>query len=141
MHISKVNEVYLNLKVDSGLGQELADYFTFDVPGAKFMPMYKKRIWDGKIRLYSQKTGKIYCGLLPYIKKFCSKTQLNIYLRRVSKMTGLLFMRMFENLPNHYVRSRKGRNLIYEITKRMPYFILYENIVLLLFLLLHLGSH
>ena len=73
MHISKVNEVYLNLKVDSGLGQELADYFTFDVPGAKFMPMYKKRIWDGKIRLYSQKTGKIYCGLLPYIKKFCSK--------------------------------------------------------------------
>ena len=54
MHISKINEVYLNLEVDSGLGQELADYFTFDVPGAKFMPMYKKRIWDGKIRLYSQ---------------------------------------------------------------------------------------
>ena len=51
MHISKVNEVYLNLEVDSGLGRELADYFTFEVPGAKFMPMYKKRIWDGKVRL------------------------------------------------------------------------------------------
>ncbi len=80
MHISKVNEVYLNLEVDSGLGQELADYFTFDVPGAKFMPMYKKRIWDGKIRLYSQKTGKIYCGLLPYIKKFCSKNSVEYIL-------------------------------------------------------------
>ncbi len=80
MHISKVNEVYLNLKVDSGLGQELVDYFTFDVPGAKFMPMYKKRIWDGKIRLYSQKTGKIYCGLLPYIKKFCSKNSVEYIL-------------------------------------------------------------
>ena len=68
MHISKVNEVYLHLEVDSGLSQELADYFTFDVPGAKFMPMYKKRIWDGKVRLYSQQTGKIYCGLLPYVK-------------------------------------------------------------------------
>ena len=80
MHISKVNEVYLNLEVDSGLGQELADYFTFDVPGAKFMPMYKKRIWDGKIRLYSQKTGKIYCGLLPYIKKFCLKNSVEYIL-------------------------------------------------------------
>ena len=47
MHISKVNEVYLHLEVDSGLGQELADYFTFEVPGAKFMPMYNKGIWDG----------------------------------------------------------------------------------------------
>ena len=80
MHISKVNEVYLHLEVDSGLGQELADYFTFEVPGAKFMPMYKKRIWDGKIRLYSQKTGKIYCGLLPYIKKFCSKNSIEYIL-------------------------------------------------------------
>ena len=36
MHISKVNEVYLNLEVDSGLGRELADYFTFEVPGAVY---------------------------------------------------------------------------------------------------------
>ena len=77
MHISKVNEVYLNLEVDSGLGRELADYFTFEVPGAKFMPMYKKRIWDGKVRLYSQKTNKIYCGLLPYIKQFCSRNSID----------------------------------------------------------------
>ena len=77
MHISKVNEVYLNLEVDSGLGREIADYFTFEVPGAKFMPMYKKRIWDGKVRLYSQKTGKIYCGLLPYIKQFCSRNSID----------------------------------------------------------------
>ena len=82
MHISKVNEVYLHLEVDSGLGQELADYFTFEVPGAKFMPMYKKRIWDGKIRLYSQKTSKIYCGLLPYLKKFCSKNSIEYILEK-----------------------------------------------------------
>jgi len=82
MHISKVNEVYLNLEVDSSLSRELADYFTFEVPGAKFMPMYKKRIWDGKIRLYSQQTNKIYCGLLPYIKQFCSRNSINYIIEK-----------------------------------------------------------
>ena len=82
MHISKVNEVYLNLEVDSGLSRELADYFTFEVPGAKFMPMYKKRIWDGKIRLYSQQTNKIYCGLLPYIKQFCSRNSIDYIIEK-----------------------------------------------------------
>ena len=77
MQISKVNEVYLHLEVDSGLSRELADYFTFEVPGAKFMPIYKKRIWDGKIRLYSQQTGKIYSGLLPYLKQFCSRNSID----------------------------------------------------------------
>ena len=49
MQLSKHNEVYLKLDVDSGLSQELSDYFTFEVPGARFMPAYKKRIWDGKL--------------------------------------------------------------------------------------------
>ena len=33
--------------------------------------MYRNRIWDGKIRLFSPANGEIYVGLLPYIKKFC----------------------------------------------------------------------
>ena len=32
MLISKINEVYLNLKVDEDLERELTDYFTFEVP-------------------------------------------------------------------------------------------------------------
>ena len=76
MQISKVNEVYLHLEVDSSLSRELADYFTFEVPGAKFMPTYRNRMWDGKIRLYSQQTGKIYSGLLPYIKEFCLRNSI-----------------------------------------------------------------
>ena len=53
MKISKVNEVYLTLEVDDSLERELSDYFTFEVPGAKFMPHYRKKLWDGKIRLFS----------------------------------------------------------------------------------------
>ena len=71
MKISKINEVYLTLEVDDSLEKELSDYFTFEVPGAKFMPHYRKKLWDGKIRLFSPHNGRIYVGLLPYIKEFC----------------------------------------------------------------------
>ena len=72
MLISKKNEVYLILsELSSSENQELADFFTFEVPGAKFMPMYRNRIWDGKIRLFSPASGEIYFGLLPYIIEFC----------------------------------------------------------------------
>ena len=72
MRISKKNEVYLVLDdLDPSTSQELTEFFTFEVPGAKFMPMYKNRMWDGKIRLFSPATGEIYVGLLPYIKRFC----------------------------------------------------------------------
>jgi len=72
MLISKKNEVYLILsELSSSENQELADFFTFEVPGAKFMPMYRNRMWDGKIRLFSPASGEIYFGLLPYIIEFC----------------------------------------------------------------------
>ena len=34
------------------------------------MPMYRNRMWDCKIRLFSQKTNKIYVGLLSYLEDF-----------------------------------------------------------------------
>ena len=73
MKISKINEVYLELEVDEDVSRELCDYFTFEVPGAKFMPQYRNRMWDGKIRLFSPRNNRIYVGLLPYIKEYCSK--------------------------------------------------------------------
>ena len=35
------------------------------------MPQYRKRYWDGKIRLFNINNGQIYVGLLDKIKKFC----------------------------------------------------------------------
>ena len=34
------------------------------------MPSVRNRMWDGRIRLFSPGTGKIYYGLLPYVQKF-----------------------------------------------------------------------
>ena len=82
MKISKINEVYLHLEVDEDLERELTDYFTFEVPGAKFMPHYRKKLWDGKIRLFSPHNGRIYVGLLPYIKEFCSRNSIEYIIEK-----------------------------------------------------------
>jgi len=69
--ISKKNEVYLHIDSEIHVHYELADQFTFEVPGAQFSPSYKKRYWDGKIRLFNVQTKEIYIGLLDRIVQFC----------------------------------------------------------------------
>ncbi len=72
LKIRKKNEVYLKIEAEPHVNYELSDYFTFEVPSAKFMQKnarYKK--WDGKIRLYSPGTGEIYVGLIDYLTDWC----------------------------------------------------------------------
>ena len=47
MRVSKVNEVHLKVETEPSIARELSDYFTFEVPGHRFMPAYKNKIWDG----------------------------------------------------------------------------------------------
>jgi superfamily II DNA or RNA helicase len=65
------DEVYVKVDCERGIAQELSDYFTFTVPGAKFMPSYRNRIWDGKIRLFNKSNYTIYNGLMRRIEHFC----------------------------------------------------------------------
>jgi len=71
--IEKKNEVYLKVNAEPHVYQELSDEFTFEVPGAKFMPQYRNKYWDGKIRLFSTTTGEIYVGLLDKLISFCKR--------------------------------------------------------------------
>ena len=71
--IQKKNEVYLKLQAEPHIFQELSEYFTFEVPGSKFMPQYRSKYWDGKIRLFSTHTGEIYVGLLDKIVSWAKK--------------------------------------------------------------------
>ena len=68
--VTKKNEVYLEVDTEASTARSLSEHFTFEVPGAKFMPAYRNRIWDGKIRLYSPQTGELYLGLLSYLQKW-----------------------------------------------------------------------
>ena len=69
----KQNEAFIKFDCEKSVAQELADYFTFFVPGYQFMPAYKNKLWDGKIRLADLRTHTIYHGLVPYIQKFCEE--------------------------------------------------------------------
>ena len=76
--IEKKNEVYITVDCESDIQREISEFFTFYVPGYKFMPAFRNRMWDGKIRLFSQKTKEIYFGLYPYIKAFAEERGYNI---------------------------------------------------------------
>lgn len=72
--ISKKNEVFLKIDAEPHIHQELSDYFTFDIPNAKFLQRQKRyKYWDGKIRLYSPGTGELYVGLYDYLKEWFDK--------------------------------------------------------------------
>ena len=62
--IQKKNEIYLKVETEPHIHQELSEHFTFEIENARFMPQYRSKYWDGKIRLYSNHTGEIYVGLL-----------------------------------------------------------------------------
>ena len=69
--IKKKNEVYVTIKGAPHIHHELSDYFSFEVPEAKFLkrnPRYK--YWDGMIRLYSPGTGELYGGLLDHLNEW-----------------------------------------------------------------------
>ena len=76
--VDKVNDVYLRIDADASIRRELSDYFSFEVPGYKFTPQFRNRVWDGKIRLYSYATGQLYVGLYPYLKDWCKKKDVHI---------------------------------------------------------------
>ena len=71
--ISKVNDVWMKVDAPDGIRQEMAEFFTFTVPGASFMPSVRNKFWDGKIRLYNQLTRQMYFGLHTFINSFAEE--------------------------------------------------------------------
>ena len=76
--VDKLNDVYIRIDADASIRRELSDYFSFEVPGYKFTPQFRNRVWDGKIRLFSYATGQMYVGLYPYLKDWCNKKSVHI---------------------------------------------------------------
>jgi superfamily II DNA or RNA helicase len=86
--IQKKNEVYLTVECEPHIKYELSEYFTFEVPGAKFMPQYKNKLWDGKIKLFSPYEGTIYVGLYDYLTEWlCSRSY--TYIDKDNKFYGM----------------------------------------------------
>ena len=77
LSVKKKNEVYVTIQSEEEhVHRELADYFTFEVPEAKYLkknPRY--RHWDGTIRLYSPGTGALYCGLIDHLQTWADERE------------------------------------------------------------------
>ena len=73
IHIEKISEVYIRVFSDPSVEADLEQFFTYEVPGARFTPKFKARLWDGKVRLYSLIRKTLYAGLYQYILEFANR--------------------------------------------------------------------
>ena len=86
----------LRVNCSSGVAAELSEYFSFFVPGYKFMQPYKRKVWDGKIRLFNRMNGEINAGLLYAIKGFAMNSGY-----KVSQEDGPYGLPTEKNKVNH----------------------------------------
>ena len=71
--ISKKNELEIFLDCEQHILYELQEAFSFDVEGASFAPAYRKKYWDGKIRLCSVAKQTLPAGLTYRLCRWCDK--------------------------------------------------------------------
>ena len=132
--IHKKNDVFLQVECERSIARELNDFFSFWVPEAKYMPAYKSRMWDGKIRLFDSRVNQIYVGLSDYLREFADKRNYSIEGGDWSTMTHTGKMLSHLSLVYKY-----PYNL--ETIRLMPYIMQYEMGVASLLVLLHQASH
>ena len=121
--LHKKDEAFIRFECDRNIAQELSDYFTFYVPGYQFVPAYKNRLWDGKIRLADLRTFTIYHGLIAYIQKFCEEREYKLHIdphitvtENFSAIEAGEFAKSL-NLP-HEVRDYQLKSFIQAIRNR-----------------------
>lgn len=70
IQIEKLNESFIKIHCEEDIAKELSSFFTFKVPNHEYTPAFRKKKWDGKIRLFNSASRTIYTGLLDYVEKF-----------------------------------------------------------------------
>lgn len=75
------NHSMMAVLCEPGVRHELSEYFSFMVPGAKFMPAFKRKQWDGKIRLFNNLTCELNVGLYTKLCKFASDRHYHLQLK------------------------------------------------------------
>lgn len=121
--IQHYDHTYSRIRADPGTMQELADTLTFEVPGAKFNPLVRNKVWDGKIRLLNSLTGLLYCGLSQRVEQFCRSRQYELYYDGIAADTecSLYELEQFTKslLPSQYVpRDYQLKAAVHAIRKR-----------------------
>jgi superfamily II DNA or RNA helicase len=110
--IKKKNNVYLTVQSDPSIAQELVDHFSFDAPGAKFHPLFRNKLWDGKIRLFSMFTKELYVGLKSYLEHFAEVNQYTIDYSEYIEQVDLVTIEQLKEFINELNLSLPGGEAI-----------------------------
>lgn len=70
IEVRNMNTAHLRVLAENSIARELQEYFTYDVPGAKYSPAFKRKVWNGKIHLYNPHSGLLPAGLVEYLATF-----------------------------------------------------------------------
>jgi hypothetical protein len=108
IHIKQIDSAYIEIECEKHIAKELSLFFTFKVPNSEYNPAFRKKRWDGKLRLFSILTHKIYAGLLPYVLQFASDNGYKVSYDSILKLdeTEVKFPKVFsdgkEIIPHDY---------------------------------------
>lgn len=89
IRVRRLNHANLHVECDFGQAAEIKEFFSFFVPGYQWMPAFKRRIWDGKIRLFDTNTGELPAGLIHHLVKYIESRGYNYELVKTKYGTPL----------------------------------------------------
>ncbi|MEM4260977.1 MAG: DEAD/DEAH box helicase family protein, partial [Candidatus Woesearchaeota archaeon] len=71
--VKQLNQVYLQLQVNTSQALELKDYFSVYVPNYLYHPKYRAHLWSGKVSFFDVRGGLLPIGLLNKFFDFCEQ--------------------------------------------------------------------
>ena len=86
------------------------EYFTFFIPGYKFMPSFKNKMWDGKIRLYNLRSKELYIGLLDHLLRFTKERQYKIEYKSFPRSLNKYNKKDYERFVKSLVLNLQARD-------------------------------
>ena len=89
IRIRRLTHANLHVECDFGQAAEIKEFFSFFVPGYQWMPAFKRRIWDGKIRLFDTNTGELPAGLIHHLVTYIESRGYNYQLVKTKYGTPL----------------------------------------------------
>ena len=72
IRVRLLNHSYMAIESNAHQEQELREHFSFFVPGYRYMPAFKRKVWDGRVKLYNMVTKQMNVGLYHHLRKFCA---------------------------------------------------------------------
>lgn len=102
LYITKIDEVYCRIDCEYEIACEISEYFSFFSVGYQFSPSFKKKQWDGQIRLFDKKRRKLYSGLLYRVLQFASSSKYTVEIDPILTCIPNVYTNKLEDIPKPF---------------------------------------